>query len=208
MQDVVDFIYLDNASDEEFDPDQMKWITARIEHDRTDPNVRTIVLGTQGPSGRVLGFHSMSETPIGLQTGRCVYHKLLDLRIVSKEQVYILASHSHFFMHDMFDTPYWRNVGVLPGWIVGTAAAVRYRVPSDTPEGSAKTDVYEYLVGTVNADGQPGKIRFDFHEIPRPDSATLTGSSLDKDMINYCFDSNKQLSPSVNQPPPPATNCQ
>jgi len=51
-------------------------------------------------------------------------------------------------MHDMYDTPYWRSVGVLPGWIVGTAGAVRSRVPADTPEGSAKTDVYGYLVGT------------------------------------------------------------
>jgi len=145
---------------------------------------------------------------VALIAGRCVYHKLLDLRTVSKKQVYILASHSHFVMHDMFDTPYWRNVGVLPGWIVGTAGAVRYRVPSDTPADSAKTGVDGYLVGTVNADGQPGKIRFDFHEIPKPDSATLTGSSSDKGRINYCFDSNKQLSPSVNQPTPSTTDCQ
>ena len=67
VQDVVDFIYLDNASDEEFDPDQMKWITARIEHDQTDPNVRTIVLGMhKALPGGYSDFHSMSETPIGL----------------------------------------------------------------------------------------------------------------------------------------------
>jgi hypothetical protein len=75
-------------------------------------------------------------------------------------------------------------------------------------EGKGGWSGWASSVGTVNADGQPGKIRFDFHEIPKPDSATLTGSSSDKDLINYCFDSNKQMSPSVNQPPSPATDCQ
>ena len=209
VRDGIDFIYLDNASDEEFDPEQMKWIMAQIERDRTDRSIRTIVVGMhKALPGGYSDFHSMSETQLGLQTGRCVYHKLLDLRSDSKKPVYILASHSHFFMHDMYDTPYWRNVGVLPGWIVGTAGAVRYRVPADTPAGSAKTDVYGYLVGTVNADGQPGKIRFDFHEIPKPDSAALDDATLDKDLVNFCFNSNKQMSASVNQPPPPATDCQ
>ena len=209
VRDGIDFIYLDNASDEEFDPEQMKWIMAQIERDRADRSIRTIVVGMhKALPGGYSDFHSMSETQLGLQTGRCVYHKLLDLRSDSKKPVYILASHSHFFMHDMYDTPYWRNVGVLPGWIVGTAGAVRYRVPADTPAGSAKTDVYGYLVGTVNADGQPGKIRFDFHEIPKPDSAALDDATSDKDLLNFCFNSNKQMSASVNQPPPPATDCQ
>ena len=34
------------------------------------------------------------------------------------------------------------------------------------------------------------------------------GSSSDNALINYCFDSNKQMSPSVNKPPLPAKDCQ
>jgi hypothetical protein len=34
--------------------------------------------------------------------------------------VYVLASHSHFIMDDVFRTPYWGD-HVLAGWIVGTA---------------------------------------------------------------------------------------
>jgi hypothetical protein len=39
----------------------------------------------------------------------------------SRKLVYILPRHSHFFMEDIFATPYWKHRGVLPGWIVGTA---------------------------------------------------------------------------------------
>ena len=52
---------------------------------------------------------------------------------------------------------------VLPGWIVGTAGAVRYRLPADQGSATiAKTDVYGYLLATVNPDGE---ITFNCKEI-------------------------------------------
>ena len=72
--------------------------------------------------------HSMDIELIEKTTGRLVYSQLLELR--ASKPVYVLASHSHFVMEGIFDTPYWReHGGVLPGWIVGSAGAVRYPLP-------------------------------------------------------------------------------
>src|ERR1017187_3662395 len=60
-----------------------------------------------------------------------------------------VASHSHYVMDDVYHTPYWKD-HVLPGWIVGTAGAVRYRLPPGrTGSSIARTDVYGYLLATV-----------------------------------------------------------
>ena len=46
--------------------------------------------------------------------------------------VYVLASHSHYYMENIYNTEHWRlHGGVLPGWIVGTAGAVRYPLPAE-----------------------------------------------------------------------------
>jgi hypothetical protein len=71
--------------------------------------------------------HSMCDSGAGIETGREVYNLLWDLQ-QSGKRVYVLASHSHFIMDDVFRTSYWGD-RVLPGWIVGTAGAVRYRLP-------------------------------------------------------------------------------
>ncbi len=77
------------------------------------------------------------------------------------KRVYVLASHSHFYMENIFDTPEWKGK-VLPGWITGTAGAVRYRLPAAAgPSQKAMTDVYGYLLGTAAPDGS---ISFAFHK--------------------------------------------
>ena len=66
---------------------------------------------------------------------------------VAHKKVYILASHSHFYMEDVYNTATWKGK-VLPGWIIGTAGAVRYRLPAGKVTGpTAMTDVYGYLRG-------------------------------------------------------------
>jgi len=61
----------------------------------------------------------------------------------------VLASHSHFYLENAYNTSYWndsRHGGVvLPGWIVGTAGAVRYKLPPNLPPGTvAKDHVYGF----------------------------------------------------------------
>ena len=63
----------------------------------------------------------MNQSATGIESGRRVYNDLLKTQNEAHKRVYVLASHSHYFMDGIFNTDYWRaNGGVLPGWIVGT----------------------------------------------------------------------------------------
>ena len=90
----------------------------------------------------------MSDYAQGERSGRLVYKRLLKSRDTAHKLVYVLASHSHFLMDNIFESEYWKaNGGVLPGWIVGTAGAQRYKLPKDAEKFSkiARTNVYGYM---------------------------------------------------------------
>ena len=142
QHDGVDFINLDNASPDQFDKDQLAWLERVLHADAGDPSIPTIVVGMHAalPDSISKG-HSMSETPQGEASGRRVYADLLQLQKTTRKNVYVLASHSHFFMDGVYNTDYWRNNGgVLPGWIVGTAGAVRYPLPPNAGDAKAAQD--------------------------------------------------------------------
>src|SRR5438067_6476293 len=169
LQGGVDFITVDNASMDMFDFAQVAWIKRVLARDAADARVKSIILGMHKALPHSLGCdHSMNESAEGEFSGNQVYRELLRFRDTSKKNVYILASHSHFLLRDAYDSAYWRaHGGVLPGIIVGTAGAIRYRLPDTTqgfPPQRAHTDVYGYLIATVAADGS---ITFDFREVPR-----------------------------------------
>ena len=67
--------------------------------------------------------------------------------------MYVLASHSHYFMDGTFNTEYWNaNGGVLPGWIVGNGGRRALSLASGSnahDAKAAKTNVYGYLMATV-----------------------------------------------------------
>jgi hypothetical protein len=138
--------------------------------------------------------HSMDDEPIGQASGRVVYAQLLALR--AAKPVYVLASHSHFVMEDIFDTPYWRaHGGVLPGWIVGTAGAVRYALPPGVPqEKLARTHVYGYLLATVQPrgakDGDP--IEFEFREVNESDVPRAVTERFGAQLVRQCYVLNVQ----------------
>ncbi len=69
-------------------------------------------------------------------------------------------------MANIFNTEYvHQHGGVLPGWIIGTAGALRYPLPPESKMASAaQTNVYGYLLANVKADGS---IDFRFSEIGR-----------------------------------------
>lgn len=214
-QDGVDFIYLDNASPDEFDKAQMGWFNRVVDRDRSDPSVRAIVVGMHEALPDSLGnAHSMGASPQGIQSGRCVYKSLARAQQENQKNVYVLASHSHFFMENIFDSDFWRKSGqpILPGWIVGTAGAVRYRLPADAPK-SARTDVYGYLLGTVNAGGKPGSITFAFKEIHKSKDEGedfIPGEvwkRFSPDIVEACFSDNKDLREAGTIPEPPDAGC-
>jgi Calcineurin-like phosphoesterase len=189
----VDFIFLDNA-ESSFSPQQLRWFHQRLDQARTDPEVKSIVVGMhEALPDSIANSHSMGdkgpESP-GSISGTEAYKALADFRDATHKLVYVLASHSHFFMENIFDTPKLtpNHEQPLPGWIVGTAGAVRYALPINSGP-NAMTDVYGYLLGTVAADG---KIRFAFEEVHESDVPQTVRDRYTNAMIPWCFAHNSQ----------------
>ena len=76
----------------------------------------------------------------------------------------------------------------LDGWIVGTAGAVRYPLPPGVSAGpAAQTDVYGYLLGTVQRDGT---IDFTFQEVQESDIPKEVSLQYPQGLISWCFRKN------------------
>lgn len=190
LNGTVDFISLDNARGNTFDPDQMVWIRKHLAEDRASQTIQTIVVGMHEalPGSKGLS-HSMCDSPAGVTTGRDVYELLWDLE-QSGKKVYLLASHSHFVMDDVYNTDYWKGK-VLPGWIIGTAGAVRYRLPQGVPIATiSRTDVYGYLLATVMSDGS---VEFQFKEVSLADAKSVDAGKYSDRLIEWCYAENKNM---------------
>jgi hypothetical protein len=184
----VDFINLDNASPEQMDAAQLAWFRALIQRDEASREIRTIVVGMHAALPGSFGYaHSMSDSPQGEKSGRDVYQTLWHAKEAARKNVYLLASHSHFFMEDIYRTDYWKTQ-VLPGWIVGTAGAVRYRLPVGASPERAKTDIYGFMTGTVAADGQ---VSFKFTEVGL-DELLKVNRDRPEELVRWCVEHNKQ----------------
>jgi len=191
MRDGIDFIYLDNATQDQFDAAQMKWVEGVLDRDRRDDAIHTVVVGMHKALPESISrVHSMNESPAGTESGIKVYEMLLKLHNEAHRLVYVLASHSHFFMDGTFNTEYWRSHGgVLPGWIIGTAGAQRYPLPPAAGDAKqAETNVYGYLLATVNPAGDPpGTIKFEFQEIKEDQVPNAVVQRFTKQTVHECF---------------------
>jgi hypothetical protein len=90
-------------------------------------------------------------------------------------------------MDNVYNTVCHRNPPeeVIPGWIVGTAGALRYRLPADVSGATEhKTDVYGYLLATVSPDGT---IRFEFKQVNESDVTEFTRKDYKDEFIHGCF---------------------
>lgn len=206
--DHIDFIYLDNSAEEGFDDAQLEWLERVLETDRAD-EVYTLVVGMHRALPNSLACaHSMNgdvdsqpdKAAKSTNSGRRAYRDLVNWKNSAKSRrVYVIASHSHFFMQNVFDTAYWRNADhggtVLPGWIIGTAGAKRYKLPDLTPEQlaatKAQTRVYGYLLGTVHSKGQQREIEFEFREVHYTDqNYPVDEKKFKAEFIQQCFTKN------------------
>ena len=191
----VDFITLDNATPDQFDATQLRWLNDVLQRDQRDPAVRAVVLGMHEalPESLARG-HSMSDVPTAEDAGVKVYTRLLELR--RAKPVYVLASHSHFVMEGIFDSPYWQeHGGVLPGWIVGTAGAYRYALPPGAAHARlARTHVYGYLLATVSPPGHDPQdpVHFEFHEVTEAAVPTDVVQRFGADFVHRCYQDNAQ----------------
>jgi hypothetical protein len=202
IQGGVDFVTLDNASPDQFDDGQLAWIKKVLDADATNGSVKSVVLAMHAAFPHSLGCdHSMNESAQGEWSGDLVYHQLLDFRENTKKNVYALASHSHFLMRDVYDSPYWHaHGGVIPGIIIGTAGAIRYRLPDTAgafPPERARTDVYGYLLGTVDS---AGAITFDFKEVTKDDVPAEVVNRVGAETVDFCFAQNRDMHPRSSAP--------
>lgn len=190
VENGIDFITLDNASPDQFDHEQVKWFEQVLAKDKSDADIKTILVGMhRALPDSISAGHSMNESPEGTESGRRVYADLLKAQNDAKKRVYVLASHSHFLMDGIFNTDYWRNNGgVLPGWIVGTAGAVRYALPEKSSDARiAKTNVYGYLLATATLDGE---IRFEFQRLSEKDIPQSVVDRYTSGFVHWCFAEN------------------
>ncbi len=188
----VDFINLDNAGDDTFDVAQLDWFHAVVDADVANPAIKTLVVGMHEslPYSKSDG-HSMCSTLSGRESGAHVYARLVEAQARSKH-VYVLSSHSHFYLENVYDTAHWRDPAnggvVLPGWVVGTAGAVRYRLPAGvTPGADAREHVYGYLTGTVKP---AGTIDFAFHQLDEAELQAARSSDYVAEDVTFCASQN------------------
>jgi hypothetical protein len=189
VQNGVDFITLDNASHDEFTSAQMHWLRSVLDRD-LDPhsNVHAIVAGMHEALPHSTGAeHAMDDWDLGVRTGELVYHWLYDAQAAGKH-VYIIASHSHYYSPNVFNTGYWKEhtSKVVPGWIVGTSGARRYPLPNRA-DPAAKTNVYGFMRGTVHNDGA---IDFSFVELSEADLEKAKWPAVPDAAIHDCFVNN------------------
>ena len=195
IKDGIDFINLDNATTDQFDAAQMKWIAAVVQRDSQDGGIRAVVVGMHEalPESIARG-HSMSDSPTAESSGAQVYALLLELK--KKKPVYVLASHSHYVMEGIFDTQYWRDHGgVLYGWIIGTGGAYRYALPPTAGEAKfAKTHVYGYLLATVSPPGvkDDDPVWFEFKEVTEAMTTAAVLKTYGSEFVHLCHDGNAQ----------------
>jgi hypothetical protein len=188
----VDFINLDNSVDNQFDPVQMEWFERTLRADSVDPRIRTLVVGMhEALPESISKDHAMDQTESGGNSGRRAYTDLLKARDEQHKRVYVLASHSHYYMEGIFNTDYWlSHGGVLPGWIIGTAGAVRYKLPKEAKNArAAQTNVYGFLAGKVHSDG---RVDFAFHRLQETDIPPAVVGRYTPEFVHWCFVENSQ----------------
>jgi 3',5'-cyclic AMP phosphodiesterase CpdA len=182
----VDFITLDNSTTDEFSDSQLTWLRAVLDHDLAPGSgVRTIVVGAhEALPHSTASDHAMDDWNLGRQTGELVYGWLYDLQAAGKH-VYVIASHSHYYSPDIYNTTFWRQYtnSVVPGIIVGTAGAFRLPMPVNVASGS-KSMVYGFLRATVHTDGT---VDFSFQQLNEEDLQNSKWPNAPADAIHECF---------------------
>lgn len=212
IQGGVDFIYLDNSLSY-FSPDQVAWFKCLLALDEPkDEKTQQGEANQDKVNSVVLGMHEALPESLASDHGMCdvtkktdpdwkkscdsgneVYDSLLDFHVKTGKPVYVLASHSHFYMSGIFDK---HPKQALPGWIVGTAGAVRYGEPENMPPGTdIKINAYGYLLGTVHFDG---RIRFEFKEVKEKDVPSETRQKYPSSFVPWCFVHNSEAKDSIS----------
>jgi hypothetical protein len=183
IKDGVDFIYLDDADRNQFTSAQITWLARVLSLDQQDDSVKTIVAGMHAALPYSTSRnHAMDATCQGLCSGQQAYDLLYRAQGLAgppanQKHVYVLASHSHYFQENIYDTPEHRGQ-VLPGWIIGTAGAEQY----------VDTIKYGYALVTVRLDGTLG---VEFKQVMQASLPLASGPGA-SELTSFCFEQNKR----------------
>jgi hypothetical protein len=193
VMDGIDFINLDNA-DNMFDQEEMAWVAKLIASDQSDAGIRALVVGMHGAlPDSYSADHSMNQGADQGMSGRLVYKQLLALKAQTGKPVYLLASHSHYFLSDIYNTGKWQgNGGVLPGWIVGTAGAQFFPVPPGVKGfASYAENQYGYALVTVNRSRTSrDPVQLKFVQIKEAELGPEVVDKFGPDAVRFCFSQN------------------
>lgn len=192
----VDFITLDNATRDEFSGAQLHWLRSILDHDLTPHSgIHTIVAAMhEALPHSTSSNHAMDDWALGISTGEQVYNWLFEAQSAGKH-VYVLASHSHYYSPNIFNTPYWKSQNrTVPGIIIGSAGAHRYKLPEGADKAS-RTDIYGYLQGTVHEDGT---IDFALHKLSEKDLVQSKWPNAPLDAIHWCINHNSDSADAGN----------
>lgn len=194
VMDHIDFYSLDNVTPDQFDVYQLHWFESVLKRDEQDPSIHTLVVALHEPLPDTISTYNMAVqfngiSGTGLRTGRQVAEDLLRARSQFHKRVYILDGHDHFYLDGTMNTKYWRtHGGVIPTWTIGTAGATWFPLPKNANEAiTAKTDVYGYILATVEADGQ---IQFQFHRILESQIPPSVAKEYTPQFVHWCFTEN------------------
>jgi hypothetical protein len=184
----VDFIYLDNSGPgATFSNEQLAWLQKVLALDAEDKKVKAIIVGMHAalPLSSERG-HAMDTSCEGYCSGLRAYDMLqraqnLEAAPDRRKQVYVFASHSHFFRENIYDTPEHKGK-VLPGWIIGTGGAEQYKKDASEPI------MYGYMQVEVRRDGT---IATQFKEVTRQTPPLAAGPGADA-LTTFCFEQNKR----------------
>jgi hypothetical protein len=197
----VDFITLDNSNTDEFSNDQLTWLRGVLARDMApESGITTLIAGMHEalPHSTSSG-HSMDDWYNGTESGELVYRWFLNAHKAGKH-VYLLASHSHFYSPNVYDTSFWQKEGtVLPGIIIGSAGAQRYVIPPTADQVHSKTDIYAYLRATVHQDG---KVDFSLEKIDADKILAVKWPNAPLSQVQWCIDHNTLTSDPKKNPPP------
>jgi len=165
---------------------QLQWLREVLHRDlEPRSGVRTIVAGMhEALPHSTSSNHAMDDWELGTRSGELVYTWFHDAQAAGKH-VYVIASHSHYYSPNVFNTSYWkkRSSRVLPGWIIGTAGAHRYKLSPNADKASL-TDIYGFLRGAVHADGT---IDFSLEQLTEDDLKQSKWPNAPLDAIHECY---------------------
>jgi hypothetical protein len=175
----------------------MKWFEGVLDRDRKDAAIQTLVVGMhEALPESISANHSMNEYPSGIESGRRVYAMLLDMQNDAHKIVYVLSSHSHYFMDGIFNTEYWKAHGGVAGVDCGNCGRGHIACRQTQATLRPPNRCIRLLDRDRQSPGEPrGTIQFNFEEFTEESIPADVVQRFTKPFVRECFAGNRNMKP-------------